>query len=221
MLQNPSQIFKSEIRGTIENETYKCLSIFNYLNYNEQSRKPFGNLTVFNDETLGAQKSINYSLDENQIIVLIPLVGAIELNIEHTTDFIDVNQIRIFSLEKGESFSILNPYENDLVNFLQIRFSFGNIISNTVSFDLEIKNEILNLINNDNFGISIGIFNARNEGNYLIKQEGLFAFVLNGAFEFQNRLIENRDGLSISNISEVEFEALSENAMLLIIDAKL
>ncbi|MEC4004033.1 hypothetical protein OX283_005155 [Flavobacterium sp. SUN052] len=221
MLQNPSQIFKSEIRGTKGNASYKCLSTFNYLNYKEQSRKPFGNLTVFNDETLGAQKNNNYLLDENQIIVLIPLVGAIEINLEHTTDFIDVNQIRAFQLEKGKSFSILNPYENDLVNFLQIRFSFDTIIPNTISFDLDHKNEIIELINYNNFTISIGIFNARNEGIYQLKNEGLFAFVINGAFEFQNRLIENRDGLSISNISEVEFEALSENAMIMIIDTKL
>lgn len=221
MLENPSQIFKSEIRGVIENNTYKCLSTFNYLNYKEQSRNPFGNLTVFNDETLAAQKSSNYKIDDNQIIILIPLVGAIKVNLENASELMEVHQIKSFQLKKGKSFSVLNPYENDLVNFLQIRFSYSDIIPSTISFDFRSKNDIIKLIHSDTFTISIGIFDARNEGNYRLKNEGLFAFVLNGAFEFQNRLIENRDGLSISNISEVEFEALSEHAILLIIDVLL
>nr|WP_276368981.1 hypothetical protein [Chryseolinea sp. H1M3-3] len=46
----------------------------------------------------------------------------------------------------------------------------------------------------------------------------VFAFVLEGAFEFQNRLLEQRDGLSLSNVSELEFEALSNDAILLLFE---
>ena len=39
--------------------------------------------------------------------------------------------------------------------------------------------------------------------------------VINGAFEIQNRLLENRDAIILWEITELEFEALSENALII------
>jgi len=46
----------------------------------------------------------------------------------------------------------------------------------------------------------------------------VYVFVIEGAFEVQNRLLHARDGLSLSSATEVEFEALSNDAMLLILE---
>lgn len=219
-LNNPSQILKSEERGIIATNNYNCFSCFNYENYQQESRKPYVNLTVFNDETLARKEKIKYDLDENQVVILIPLVGTIVLENYGDSESIAVNQIHTFYVEKGKSFDISNPYEKDLVNFLQIRFQLDSIKTNTYNFDLETRNEFVNLITCDEFSISIGIFDARKDSFYKLNniKKGLFAFVLNGAFEFQNRLLENRDGLKIWNIQEIELEALSENAMLLLLE---
>ena len=45
-----------------------------------------------------------------------------------------------------------------------------------------------------------------------------FVFIIEGAFEVQNRLLEARDGLSLWNLSKLEFEALSNDAILMIIE---
>jgi len=220
LAQTPSQIFQSALRGKTESSIYSCFSTFNYLNYQEESRKPFGQLTVLNDETLAPQESMTYSVEANQTIVLIPLVGAIDFKTENTTEFITVNQVQLFSAEEETTFSISNPYKIELVNFLQIRFNFKSQDSNKITFDLDPRNKVIPLAEYENFCLSIGLFDARCEAIHTMKnkEHGLFTFVLNGAFEFQNRLLENRDGLIIWDIEQIEFEALSTNAMLLIIE---
>lgn len=222
-LQNPSQILKSELRGTIASDSYNCFSTFNYLSYQEESRNSFGSLSILNDETLAPKKSIDYTLEEDQTIVLIPLVGALDVIYLDTSEFVTTNQIRVFSAKKGTHFTISNPYEKELINFIQLRFRSTTIISETISFTLENRNSIISITQNEYFSIGACILDARSEGFHSLKNKnyGIFAFVLSGAFEFQNRLIENRDGLKIWNIDSIEFEALSENAILLIIDVLL
>ncbi len=58
---------------------------------------------------------------------------------------------------------------------------------------------------------------GRKEDTYTLNQYGktIFGMVLNGAFEFQNRLMENRDAILLNEIETLEFEALSENALIL------
>lgn len=221
--QNPSQIFKSQFRGRYESEEYRCLSTFNFDTYSEESRKPFGLLNVFNDETLAPQKSKSFSVQEDSEILLFPLVGAIDID---GADFLKTEEFQILKRVKDSSFELGNPYENELVNYLQIRFSGSCFTQNDAAryaFSLEKRNELLPLYQGQNYKVFIGIFNARNETKYAIQkaQNGLFAFVIAGAFEFQNRLLESRDALSISEINEIELESLSDNAILLLIETAL
>lgn len=67
----------------------------------------------------------------------------------------------------------------------------------------------------------IGRYDGREEGIYEVQNpdaHGVFVFVIEGAFEVQNRLLHARDGLSLINVAEVDFEALSNDAMLLILE---
>jgi quercetin 2,3-dioxygenase len=45
-----------------------------------------------------------------------------------------------------------------------------------------------------------------------------FMFVIEGAFEVQNRLLQRKDGLLLPEAGEVEFVALSDNGILLVIE---
>ena len=64
---------------------------------------------------------------------------------------------------------------------------------------------------------------GREDGVYSLKnpQNGVFVFVIEGAFEVQNRLLEPRDGLAISAVEAIEFEALSNNAIILFLEIKI
>ncbi|WP_409034090.1 hypothetical protein [Runella sp.] len=67
----------------------------------------------------------------------------------------------------------------------------------------------------------MGKFGGREEGIYTVRnpeRNGVFIFVIEGAFEVQNRLLHPRDGLSLTHVTEVEFEALSNDAILLVLE---
>ena len=68
----------------------------------------------------------------------------------------------------------------------------------------------------------IGRYAGRAEDSYQPRERknGVFVFVLSGVFEVQNRLLHQRDGLSLTNVQngEVDFEALSNDAVLLLLE---
>jgi redox-sensitive bicupin YhaK (pirin superfamily) len=224
MKQIPSQIFKANARGSVEDTTYRCLSTFNFNEYQMDSRKPFGSLKIFNDETLAQNETKAFYLDENTDILLLPLVGTINYKDSlGSSIFINPEEVYILNAKKTRTFEVSNPYEEELINYLQIGFNTTEKSDNTglkESFNFSIRNQLISLFeNHENIGF-IGVFDGRVEGTYRLKNptNGIFAFVINGAFEFQNRLVEARDGLSLWDTDTVEFEALSENAILLLFE---
>lgn len=238
VLEKQIQIFKSEQRGCMESEIFRRLSVFNFDDYRVISRNAFGSLLAVNDETLAEGNKIVRHIDEHVDILLLPLVGGIVYKDSlGNQDIIGTEQLRIFSAHQGMSYEITNPYDADLVNYLQIWLrpnrDFFTAQSNQTDFHLQ-KNKLIpifagetsenNLLKNNSSAMGfIGIFDGRQHGSYKLKKNktGLFVFVIHGAFEFENRLIENRDGLSLSGIGEAEFEALSENAILMIVEVPL
>ncbi|MGC4040581.1 MAG: hypothetical protein QM710_07315 [Flavobacterium sp.] len=223
--QNPSQIYKAGLRFHDEDETYRCLSVFNFGAYFDESRRPFGNLEIVNDETLAPRQTQSFSIAKNKNLILIPLVGTIDYHdgIGNQND-IGTEEIQVLKTTKPIAFQLRNPYETELINYLQIRISSVSEkdFFEKKQFDFNRRNELFPLLESEGHKISIGIFSGRSEGFYrLPKENGAFAFVINGAFEFQNRLLESRDALVIWDVSEIEFEALSENAILLLIETLL
>ena len=115
--------------------------------------------------------------------------------------------------------TIKNVLDNEDADVLVIKFH-KKITENSYRInhlDLEIRNKLNFIDTGFSFPGFIGIFDGREEGRYILREQshGIFGMVINGAFEFQNRLLENRDAVLITDIEELEFEALSENAIIL------
>ena len=93
-------------------------------------------------------------------------------------------------------------------------------------FDLSVDNTLLPLFPLDDTDSQyqgfIGRYAGRAEDRYQPRERknGVFVFVLSGVFEVQNRLLHQRDGLSLTNVQngEVDFEALSNDAVLLLLE---
>lgn len=225
LAQNPSQIYKADLRGHDENGQYRCLSTLNFGIYSKESRQPFGKLKVLNDEALAPQQNKSFSVGSHESIILLPLVGSIDYTDSlGNTALVGTEEILVLSTSKPTSFQLHNPYEVELINYLQIRLESTNPQESfqKKQFDFGRQNELSVLLESGGYKISIGIFSGRSEGVYgLQKGKGAFTFIINGAFEFQNRLLESRDALSIWEVDELEFEALSENAILLLIETTL
>ncbi|RDB07477.1 pirin family protein [Runella aurantiaca] len=228
MTQIEATIFLADQRGCSQTDWFRSFHGFNFGAYHNEHRQPFGRLRVFNDDTLAAEKSLKMQVDENTEVILLPLVGAIEYrNSLGDTGFVEAGQVQILSAAKGMEYEITNPYPDELVNFLQIWLT-GNeqeftasLIQN--SFDFQQKNQLLPLISTQTRAY-IGRFGGREEGIYEVQHpdtHGIFVFVIEGAFEVQNRLLHPRDGLALQGVDTVDFEALSNDAILLLLEVSL
>jgi quercetin 2,3-dioxygenase len=226
--QTEAMIFLADQRGVSQTDWFRSYHSFNFGAYQAENREPFGNLRVFNDDTLAAGKSLKMQVDENTDVILLPLVGAIEYsNSLGESGFLEAGQVQVFSAAKGMEYEVMNPYADELVNFLQIWISgqkeqFTPKITQN-SFDFQDKNQLLPCFCNLAYGM-IGKFGGREEGIYQVQHpdtHGVFVFVIEGAFEVQNRLLHPRDGLSLTNVTEIDFEALSNDAIMLILEVSL
>ncbi|MFV8325587.1 hypothetical protein [Flavobacterium sp. ZS1P14] len=223
--QNSVQIFKSDARGHFKSKGHNCLSTLNFGSYFEESRKPFGSLHVLNEEILAPYHTAKTVLEANTTVLILPLFGGVDYKDSLGNEsFIGVEQIRIVSAEKGMSFVLSNSYKEENVSYLQIAFNAKNQDFESsfkqFNFGLTDKNQLIPLFEISNAFGFIGMYDGRKEGVYSLKNttKGVFVFVINGAFEVENRLLESKDGLSLSGIDSLEWEALSENALLVVLE---
>ncbi len=169
----------------------------------------------FEDNTLAAQQSVESQFESSRTVVFLPLMGAVEVN----EQLVEAGQILYLLAQKNETVIVQNPYESGLINYLEIHIEPNYKPTEKVvitDFDLSQKNRLHNIENRTKVGFCIGKYDGRKDGILkLEKPSDVFVFIINGAFEVQNRLLEARDGLLLNNVSEIDFEALSEEAILL------
>jgi hypothetical protein len=223
--QTPAQIYKSDLRAVSESGTFQNLSTFNFGEYQDWSRKPFGTLKVLNEGILAPLQKTFTFIDVDTEVVLLPLFGGMEYKDSlGNSDFIRIEQIKHISAQKGMSFELFNPYELQNVNYLEIWFAAKTCnfktAANRFDFGFSERNRMNQLFEFSNTLGFIGIYDGRKEGFYALKNHlnGVFIFVINGAFEVENRLLQEKDGLSLKKIATIEWEALSENAILLVFE---
>ncbi|MEO7988765.1 MAG: pirin [Chryseolinea sp.] len=225
-------IYLADQRGCTQVDWYRSYHTFNYGTYFREHRRPFRNLQVLNDNTLKEGSNLKQHVKENSIILILPIVGSVRYKNKSGIDsLIEVGQAHFFFASKDSEFEFSNLYENELINFLHIELSTHLQLSDDTvqkfEFDLDgNRNQLIPLHPNkednqhQNTLAWIGKFKGRQEGTHSLKNAstGVFIFVIEGAFEVQNRLLHARDGLALSNIDAIEFEALSNDAILLVIE---
>ncbi|GAB4036441.1 pirin family protein [Spirosoma gilvum] len=239
--QTQAQIYLSDQRGCSQLDFFRSYHSFNFGTYAEESRQPFGALQVLNDDVLKAGHSVCMQVAQHTEVVILPLVGGLEYRSDVGRGFLEAGQVLILSLVPGMEYEISNPYKVETINYLALwltnssdGFCSG---SQQFSFDFRTKNALLPLfdVTADTYKRSafrgfIGRYGGRQEGIYPVQSStngeqatGVYVFVLSGAFEVQNRLLHERDGLALLDIQhgEVDFEALSNDAMLLLLEVPL
>ena len=222
-MKQQAKIFLAEERGFTETEWFRSCNTFNFGNYYSEHKKPAEKLYVCNDDTLAGGKSFSLSVAENTLLLILPVVGAVSFKKNNTASTV-VNSGEIFStfLQKGDAFEISNPYEHELVNFLQLwiktaappaaqeqllAFDTGSAVNKMVSLPLALP-------------VSIAKLGGRNEVVYttVAKKNCVFVFVIQGAFETEGILLHPKDAAAFWNYPQLETEALSNDAIILIIE---
>ena len=226
-------IHLADNRGHLQGEWMRSIMTFNFGNYRAENREPFGTIQVFNEDTLAAGKSIKMMLEENTEVIILPLVGTLFFKDElGNSNYINPGQLQLFSAAKQMSYEISNPFENgELVNFLQIWLYKNESVFTTktqlFNFDLSQINLLQPIISPANLQqpayCYIGKYQGRKKGEYILKnkENGIYAFVIEGVFEVQDRLLHTKDGLAIWGAEEIDFEALSNEAILLVFEIPL
>lgn len=232
-LQQGAKIFLADQRGVQESSRYRSYHTFNFGSYNNEHRLPFGDLYIWNDDTIAAGLSISMKAEKNSCLVLLPVVGAVQYKDSlGNSQLVDTSQLQIVSLPEGASVELINPYKAGLVNFIQVWIEAGPFVGTTIpiliDFDLQRdKDKLLQLFpgrqkdrTTAKNNMSIGKFKGRQEAIYTLQQKNnkLFVFVIEGVFEVQGRLLHARDGLALWNEDEVEFEALSNDAIIILLE---
>lgn len=231
--QNHGLLFKANRRPQSENETHRLHATFNPDGIKHSKETTFGALTTLNDETIAAGQSITKRLPSSTVVMLIPLIGAVECHFsENNPQIIIPGEAFTYYSKKESSLKIKNPYRENPVNFLYITFSATipaeillpkDFLISQANFTL--RNKFHKLFESFQNGLSthIGIFSNGSQLAYspTNKNNGIFAFVISGIFEVQSNLIEERDGIALKEGNEVTIKALSENSILLLIETPL
>lgn len=225
--QTKGKIFLSDDRGHNEMDWFRSYNTFNFGKYQHEHKTPFGPLSVLNDDTLAGGKSLSMTLEEDFDVLLLPVVGAVSYKDSlGNINIAEAGECQISSLPKGTTIQIANPYKHELVNFLQIWIKRTTAIVDTnpqvQAFDIDNNKNRQVPIESTNTAVkfSIGKYTGREEAVYHIQKSGnaLFTFVIEGAFEVQYRLLHARDGLALWETSAIEWEALSNDAIILAIE---
>ncbi|WP_430811972.1 MULTISPECIES: pirin family protein [unclassified Carboxylicivirga] len=233
-----TQIFKANSRGTADYGWLKANYSFSFANYYNPERVHFGVLRVLNDDVIAPSCGFDTHPHDNMEIITIPLSGRLahKDSMGHTS-YIDSGEIQVMSAGKGIFHSEFNGSDKEPLNLFQI-WLFPNKknveprYQQTSLQSLEKKNQLYQVLspNKNDEGVWIyqdAWFHMGNvdkgwRGNYLLKKEGngTYLMVIDGQIQVKNHTLNKRDAMAITDVDQVEIEALS-NANILIMDIPL
>lgn len=227
-----AQLYLADLRGRSAAVGSESAYTFNFGEYTAENREPFGVLHLFNQHKLQAGASLNLSVGQQSVVLLLPITGGLDYTIGQTTTPLEPGQVALLPMEAGSIGQISNPYPTETIHYLQIGLTLpsGTVaeVPHLTEFDLSRPNTLLPIFD-DTDGLLyrgyIGRYEGRQEGSLVVaplpsaEVGRVFVFVIQGAFEVANRLLHANDGLALTytDAQTLEFEALSNEAILLII----
>jgi quercetin 2,3-dioxygenase len=223
-MEQQAKIFLSDERGLVQSDWLRTYSTFNFGAYQTAYKTPVASLYVLNDDTLAGEKSTSMKVEEDTFIIILPVAGAVEYKDDHTNTIAIAGQVITAGLDKNSVFTLANPYPEALINFLQLWIKIPGIRHSTHlrehSFNINAnKNIFIQKALAAGITLHIGKFDGRQKATLdLNSSNTVFAFVIQGAFELEERLLHARDGLALWNQSSAEMEALSNDAIMLFIE---
>jgi hypothetical protein len=224
-----AKIFLASERGVMANVAMKQFQVFNYGHYQLQHKEPIGDIYMMNEVALDGGKRIIIKIDQPTYIFVLPVIGAIE--IPGHKKIVAAGQALCGGFIKGSEIEIVNPFNDACVKYIAIGIRAGvmPVGSEFELFGYDVNGSIDSLLQvfpptKDfrvfPFSISIGKFNGRGETTYHVKtsRTALLLMCIEGAFEVEGRLMQEGDTLAVWDLKEAEIEALSNDALLLLIE---
>lgn len=226
-------LHKANTRGHADHGWLDSHHTFSFANYYNPERMNFGVLRVLNDDIVAPSRGFGRHPHDNMEIISIPLEGDLEHqdNIGNLAT-IRAGDVQVMSAGTGVFHSEKNRNKDKAVKFLQI-WMFPNQQNVAPRYDqislksTDSKNEFYQILspNKDDDGVwvhqnawfHIGKFEKGKTTTYEIKakENGVYAFILEGEATIEGQQLGERDGFGIWNTDKIKVEATSETKILL------
>lgn len=225
-------------RGLADHGWLKSYQSFSFSGYYNPDRMHFGALRVLNDDEVAGGKGFGTHPHDNMEIISIPLEGAlVHQDNMGNTKTVQQGEIQVMSTGKGIFHSEYNAHADQTAKFLQI-WLFPNQLNVEPRYDQaplpaaeKLHNQLQIVISPDpqtttgtwlhqDAWFSLGIFDKEAATSYTLhkKENGVYAFVINGSFTINGQSLGSRDGLGIEEADTVTIKADGDNAQLLIME---
>ncbi len=228
-------LHKAETRGHANHGWLDSHHSFSFANYHNPERMHFGVLRVLNDDRVQAGQGFGTHPHDNMEIISIPLEG----DLEHKDSMGNVavikeGDVQVMSAGTGIYHSEYNKNADKEVKFLQI-WLFPNKKNVEPRYDqisirdIEKENEFYQVLspNSDDSGVwvhqnawfHLGKFESGKETKYELKDKnnGVYAFILDGKVEISGQELNKRDGFGIWDVESIDFKA-NENVRVLLME---
>jgi len=227
-------LHKSATRGHADYEWLISRHSFSFADYYNPERMGFGLIRVLNDDIVEPSMGFNTHPHRNMEIISIPLSGALrhEDSMGHR-HIITTGEVQIMSAGSGITHSEYNHSDQEQVNFLQIWIhpKEQNIHPRYAQkgFTLEKqKNHFHTLIApreseesikiNQEAWLSMALLEKSSKTRYARKKEGngLYYFLIEGQVKIGSEVLNARDGMGITDATEIEILAYNTSKLLCI-----
>ncbi len=227
----PGKIFLAGQHGKTRMEAFQSIHTFHHGTFQHAHREPFGALSVLNEEVLAPGATMEVTAAENCYHLIMPLMGGLiyDDSLKNLTGII-AGEVQAVPMPAGSSCTLNNPFHAHDVRFLRLVIRTEQSLEGTLllhRFDPDTPTgRLLDLLSVPEspspplpFAFHAGRFSGRQECTFglMPAMNKVFIFVLEGAFEAEGRLLHPRDGLALWDVRQVEFEALSEKSLLLVL----
>ena len=214
-----TRIYLAGQRGCTQTLQHRNFHTFDFGGYTGVSRGAFHILQTLNDETLAPGETVSYRTQTDGLVAMIPLVGACRCSIGTKDHMPDAGQVLVAPIRQGDTLTFQNPYADEHINYLTLEIRETTTLQTALT-DVDLGNSYNTLHHvevSPACEILLGVFLGREEVSLPFPPPGkdTFVFVLEGAFEVNNRLLHRRDGLALPHCVQLECEALSNHAMIL------
>lgn len=229
-------LHKANTRGHADHGWLNSWHTFSFANYHDPERMHFGVLRVLNDDTVAPAMGFGKHPHDNMEIISIPLEGDLEHQDDTGTKaVIKKGDVQIMSAGTGIAHSEKNKNNDQPVKFLQI-WVFPNKKNVQPRYDQKTFSEadkhnklatVVSPIGTNDGGVQIyqdawfhlGKLDAGTELAYHLKQKnnGVYAFVLEGDVTINEIVLNRRDGLGLSETEQLNIKA-DNNAEILLME---
>lgn len=226
----------SDSRGDANHGWLHSKHSFSFASYYNPEKVHFGVLRVLNDDFVEAGMGFGLHPHDNMEIISIPLEG----DLEHQDSMgnqtvIKHGDIQVMSAGTGIKHSEYNKNKDKPVKFLQIWVipNKKNVTPRYGQITLDPTDRVNKLQqvlspNPEDAGVwihqdawfHIGKFDQGFQTQYDIKKagNGMYAFILYGAFEIAGQKLNERDALGITEFDQFELKALTQDAEILLME---